>query len=121
MDVVKNQSPMDIHELIAYINHYSNSSMDTEHGHVEGITFLGDGVPIYEDIIWKEIKVPCKMAPASHNRQRGASVAVYGAMLFKEGKYVDADDLAPEYLRKSQAERVSEEKSRSGQYGSSKG
>ena len=74
------------------------------------ITFLGDGVPIYESVIWDEIEVPCKMAPASMNRQRGASIACYGEMLFKEKRYVDADDFAPEYLRKSQAERVREEK-----------
>ena len=66
--------------------------------------------PIYEDIIWKEINVPCKFAPASMNRQRAASVAAYGTTLFKEGKFVDADDFAPEYLRKSQAERVAESK-----------
>lgn len=50
------------------------------------------------------------MAPANMNRQRASSIATYGAILYKEGKYVNADDFAPEYLRKSQAERVKEEK-----------
>ena len=98
VEVVMNQTPMDIHELIERLNNLA-----------EGVTFLGDGVDIYKDIIWKEIKVPCKMAPASMNRQRGASIATYGEILFKDKKYVSADDFAPEYLRKSQAERVREE------------
>ena len=98
VEVVMDQTPMDIHELIERLNNLA-----------EGVTFLGDGVDIYKDIIWKEIKVPCKMAPASMNRQRGASIATYGEILFKDKKYVSADDFAPEYLRKSQAERVREE------------
>ena len=99
IDVVMDQTPMDIHELIEKIN-----AIGTQ------VTFLGDGVPIYEEIIWKEINVPCKFAPASMNRQRAASIAAYGVTLYKEKKFVDADDFAPEYLRKSQAERVAEEK-----------
>ena len=98
VEVVMDQTPMDIHELIERLNNLA-----------EGVTFLGDGVDIYKDIIWKEIKVPCKMAPASMNRQRGASIATYGEILFKDKKYVSAYDFAPEYLRKSQAERVREE------------
>ncbi|MCR5105020.1 MAG: tRNA (adenosine(37)-N6)-threonylcarbamoyltransferase complex dimerization subunit type 1 TsaB [Eubacterium sp.] len=98
VEVVMDQTPMDIHELIERLNNLA-----------EGVTFLGDGVDIYKDIIWKEIKVPCKMAPASMNRQRGASIATYGEILFKDKKYISADDFAPEYLRKSQAERVREE------------
>ena len=106
VDVIMDQEPMDIHELVKKVNSVC--------GGVEGlprqITFLGDGVPIYESVIWDQIEVPCKMAPASMNRQRGASIAAYGELLFKERRYVDADDFAPEYLRKSQAERVREEK-----------
>ena len=100
-------------ELIEKINELGREDLGDatkENIHVQGVTFLGDGVPIYEDIIWKEINVPCKFAPASMNRQRAASVAAYGTTLFKEGKFVDADDFAPEYLRKSQAERVAESK-----------
>lgn len=113
LDVVMDQTPMDIHELIEKINELGREDLGDatkENIHVQGVTFLGDGVPIYEDIIWKEINVPCKFAPASMNRQRAASVAAYGTTLFKEGKFVDTDDFAPEYLRKSQAERVAESK-----------
>ncbi len=97
LEVIKEQEPMDIHDLIEYLNDFNS------------VTFIGDGVPIYEKVIWNEIHIPCKMAPANMNRQRGASIATYGAMLFKEGKFVSADDFAPDYLRKSQAERVRDE------------
>ena len=106
VEVIKDQEPMDIHELIQYINDYSDKAI----GPVN-VTFLGDGVPVFENVIWDEIKVPCKMAPANMNRQRGASVAALGKLLYKEGKFINADDFAPEYLRKSQAERVRETKS----------
>ena len=116
VEVVMEQTPMDIHELIEYINKAAHtvSSESILSGNTEisrlgdplTVTFLGDGVPIYEETIWLETKVPCKMAPANMNRQRGASIAAYGATLYKEGKYINADDFAPDYLRKSQAERV---------------
>lgn len=110
VEVILEQQPMDIHELIEYINDYSKKLAESEGGPIEGVTFLGDGVAIYQDVIWDEIDVPCKMAPAMMNRQRGASIASYGELLYKEGKYINADDFAPEYLRKSQAERVRESK-----------
>ena len=110
VEVIHEQQPMDIHELIEYINSYSKQREASEGGPAEGVTFLGDGVAIYQDVIWKEIDIPCQMAPAMMNRQRGASIASYGGLLYKEGKYINADDFAPEYLRKSQAERVRESK-----------
>ena len=110
VEVILEQQPMDIHELIEYINNYSKQREASEGGPAEGVSFLGDGVAIYKDVIWKEIDIPCQMAPAIMNRQRGASIASYGELLYKEGKYINADDFAPEYLRKSQAERVRESK-----------
>ncbi|MCR5226344.1 MAG: tRNA (adenosine(37)-N6)-threonylcarbamoyltransferase complex dimerization subunit type 1 TsaB [Eubacterium sp.] len=120
VNVIMDQEPMDIHELIEKINTLAhNVSSDSilsgeagvsRLGEPAAVTFLGDGVPIYEETIWLETKVPCKMAPANMNRQRASSIATYGAILYKEGKYVNSDDFAPEYLRKSQAERVKEEK-----------
>ena len=110
VEVILEQQPMDIHELIEYINDYSKQREASEGGPAEGVTFLGDGVAIYQDVIWKEIDIPCQMAPAIMNRQRGASIASYGELLYKEGATINADDFAPEYLRKSQAERVRESK-----------
>ena len=54
------------------------------------------------------LSVPYSFAPAASNRQRAASVASLGALYFAEGKAVPAADFAPDYLRKSQAERERE-------------
>ena len=111
LEVVMDQQPMDIHELIEIINNLSEDKMSQNViSPMTQVSFLGDGVPIYEDIIANEIKIPCKLAPASMNRQRAASIAAYGELLYKERRFIDADDFAPEYLRKSQAERVRSEK-----------
>ncbi len=114
VDVIMPQQPMDIHDLIEKLNGIKEES-ESSSSNISAspsVTFLGDGVDIYEKTIWDEIKIPCKMAPANMNRQRAASVAAYGEILYKEKKYVSADDFAPEYLRKSQAERVREENSK---------
>lgn len=69
------------------------------------VVFLGDGVPVYRDILVNAVQVPYSFAPASCNRQRAALVAVLGEEYAKQGKLVNAADFAPEYLRLSQAER----------------
>ena len=86
---------MDMHELIDLLNKTGRE-----------VLFLGDGVPVYHEQIETELKVPHTYAPAHLNRQRAASV---GALALKL-KPIDADKFAPEYLRKSQAEREKEEK-----------
>ncbi len=72
------------------------------------VVFLGDGVPVYKNVILQNIKVPFLFAPANNNHQRAASVAALGAVYYKEGKTVSAAMHQPEYLRKSQAERERE-------------
>jgi tRNA threonylcarbamoyladenosine biosynthesis protein TsaB len=71
----------------------------------EAVIFLGDGVPVFQKAIAEKLLVPFSFAPAQSNRQRAASVAALGGEYLKEGKTVSAADFAPEYLRKSQAER----------------
>ena len=73
------------------------------------VIFLGDGVSVYLSAIREYIRVPFYLAPAGCNRQRAAGVAALGAVYFVQGKYVTAQDHQPEYLRKSQAERESEQ------------
>jgi tRNA threonylcarbamoyladenosine biosynthesis protein TsaB len=75
----------------------------------EKTVFLGDGVPVYGEIIRKKMQVQFDFAPANQNRQRASSVAVLGEKYFREGKTVDPDVFTPVYLRKSQAEREREE------------
>lgn len=69
------------------------------------VTFLGDGVPVYREIIEKIIKVPVRFAPPHMNRQRAGALACLAARYYKEGKTVSAADHKPQYLRVSQAER----------------
>ncbi len=72
------------------------------------VIFLGDGVPVNEEALRDEMKVPYLIAPAHLNRQRAASTAVRAAQIYAEKgeeALVSADDFRPEYLRVPQAER----------------
>ena len=72
------------------------------------VIFLGDGVPVNEEALRDEMKVPYLIAPAHLNRQRAASTAVRAAQIYAEKgeeALVTADDFRPEYLRVPQAER----------------
>lgn len=80
----------------------------------EQVIFLGDGVPVLRDAAAETLKVPFFFAPAGMNRMRAASVAQLGAEKFRRGETVSASDFAPEYLRKSQAEREFEEAQQAG-------
>ncbi len=101
MKTLMDQEAMDVHELVAKLNELG-----------QPVIFLGDGVPVYREVIRTEAKVPVSFAPAGSNRQRAASVAALGQIYFAAGKFVDAAAHQPEYLRKSQAEREQEEKLR---------
>ncbi len=74
--------------------------------------FLGDGVPVFREFIAEHCTVPYQYALAHCNKQRAASVAALGAILYEEGKAEDAADHKPDYLRLSQAERERQEKER---------
>ena len=72
------------------------------------VIFLGDGVPVNEEALRDEMKVPYLIAPAHLNRQRAASTAVRAVQIYAEKgeeALVSADDFRPEYLRVPQAER----------------
>lgn len=92
--VKKEQCAVSIDEIIDEINNCN-----------EPVVFLGDGVPVYKEIITNSLKVPYEFAPAYCNRQRASSVAALGAVYFSEGKIVTAEEHKPDYLRLSQAER----------------
>lgn len=98
VEVVRDQCPMDIHELMGILD-----------GRGEPVIFLGDGVAVYREAIEEELHVPCGFAPAHKSRQRAASVAALGMEYYRKGLTVPADRFAPDYLRKSQAEREREE------------
>ena len=91
------QNPSDIGDLLEKLN-----------GLDRPVIFLGDGVPVYLELIKARIRVEYSIAPAGNNRQRAGSVEALGAVYYAQGKTVDAADHCPEYLRKSQAERERE-------------
>ena len=68
-------------------------------------TFLGDGVPVFRELIAEKLQVPYSFAPAHVNKQRAAAVAALGSIYYKEGRTETAMEHIPEYLRVSQAER----------------
>ena len=76
--------------------------------------FLGDGVPVFKQVLSDKIMMGRKIAfaPANMNRQRAASVGALGIRYYKEGKTETAAEHQPDYLRVSQAERERKEKLR---------
>lgn len=76
----------------------------------EEVTFLGDGVPVFQEVISKRMRQPFSFAPAHVSRQRAAAVGALGALYYKEGKFQSADEFSLQYLRISQAERERRER-----------
>ena len=74
------------------------------------IIFLGDGVNVHEEFIREHFGKNAYIVLPHHRLQDASSVAVLGAMLFKDGKYVSGDAFEREYLRLAQAERERLEK-----------
>lgn len=101
LDVLEAQNASPIEELIERLNI-----------HGRPVVFLGDGVPVYQDVIKEKMRVPFSFAPASANRQRAAVVGALGIQYYKEGKFETAMEHQPDYLRVSQAERERAEKER---------
>lgn len=69
------------------------------------VFFLGDGVPVYREILQKLLTIPYSFAPAHMNRQSAACVGALAEVYYEEGKFQSAAEHQPEYLRLSQAER----------------
>lgn len=103
MEVLMDQVPMDIDELIEVLG---------DRG--EEVLFVGDGIDVYADTIRQKMTVPFSFAPAHMNKQRAGSVAVAAKKRYEEGIYTSGDDFAPEYLRQSQAERERAERQKAG-------
>lgn len=69
------------------------------------VLFLGDGVPVYEEVINQQLKVDYDFAPIHMSRQRAGALAKLGLKYLAEGKVESAAEHSPIYLRLSQAER----------------
>lgn len=96
--IVKEQSPMDMGELLEELK-----VLDRK------VLFLGEGVPVQKEAILREIPGLYQFAPSFLSRQRAAAVAALGFVYLKEGKAESAEEHKPDYMRPSQAERVREE------------
>lgn len=99
LSVTMEQCAVSVDGLIEKLN-----QMDRE------VFFLGDGVPVYRDILEKKLTVPCSFMPPHMNRQRAAGIGALAEVFYREGKIQSADEHQPEYLRLSQAERERLEK-----------
>ncbi|MCR5292832.1 MAG: tRNA (adenosine(37)-N6)-threonylcarbamoyltransferase complex dimerization subunit type 1 TsaB [Eubacterium sp.] len=99
LECLMDQDAMDIHDLITKLNEMN-----------ERVVFLGDGVPVFRATIEAEMKAPALFAPAHLTDENAAAIATLAMQYMKEGKAIPADDFAPVYLRKSQAEREREKK-----------
>lgn len=98
-EVVEEQMAVSVSELVEKLNAYG-----------EKVTFLGDGVPVYEALLKEGLQVEYAFAPAHLNRQRASAVGTLGIQYLKEGKSESAAEHQPDYLRVSQAERERAEK-----------
>ena len=92
--VLRMQMAVPVEELIRHLNVYRRR-----------VVFLGDGVPVYKEMLAEGLKVPYSFAPSFMNRQRAAAVGALGIRYYEAGRYESAAEFRPEYLRKSQAER----------------
>ena len=91
---VEPQMPLAVEELAAKLNRLDRD-----------VVLLGDGVPVYRNILDELLRVPHRYAPAHQNRQRASAVAVLAMKYIGEGKTETAAQHRPDYLRLSQAER----------------
>lgn len=103
LQVLENQMAISIDQLLEKLK-----------GYQKRVTFLGDGVPVFRELIEEKAEFPCTFAPAHINRQRGAAVAALGLVYYQEGRYETAREHMPDYLRVSQAERERAEREKAG-------
>ena len=97
--IVEDQMAVLVDEIIEKVNAYG-----------EPVTYLGDGVEAFAEILLEKTTVPFSFAPMHCSKQRAGALAMRAVDLFAEGKYENADEHEPDYLRLSQAERELAEK-----------
>lgn len=93
-ETVVQQEAVAVSELVEQLNQLG-----------ERVTFLGDGVVVYEEMLKEGLQVPYRFAPPHLNRQRAAAVGTLAMSYLREGRIETAAEHEPDYLRVSQAER----------------
>ena len=71
LKVVEDQMAVPMETVIEKLNQYG-----------ETVTFLGDGVPVFHELIAEKMTVPYSFAPAHVNKQRAAAVAALGEIYY---------------------------------------
>lgn len=104
-EVFQDTCAMSIEELMERLELLT--SLD---GNPPPVVFLGDGLFEYHEKIDQLATFDYQYAPDEAMIQRADTVALLGQLFFYHGMTVPADQEAPDYLQKSQAERVKEEK-----------
>lgn len=94
LKTIQDQDALPMDELLEKVNALGKN-----------VIFLGDGVPVFKELIQGKCQVSYSFAPAHLNRQRAGAVAALGAVYFARGKTETAAEHQPDYLRVSQAER----------------
>ena len=99
--VLEDQMAISIEELGDHLKKYDKR-----------IIFLGDGVPVFREVLEERLMKGCRIsfAPANMNRQRAASVGALALLYYQQGKTETAAEHKPDYLRMSQAERERKER-----------
>lgn len=92
--VIKEQAALAVEDIIEEINQLGRD-----------VIFLGDGVPVYQEMIQQQTKVEYEYAPAHMNRQRAGAIGALGTLYFQNNQFQSATEHEPVYLRLSQAER----------------
>lgn len=91
---IRQQTAIAVEDIIEEINRLGREAI-----------FLGDGVPVYKDIIEEKLKVKHDYAPVHLNRQRAGAIGALGIIYYNQDKIQTASQHEPIYLRLSQAER----------------
>lgn len=96
---LKQQCAVSVEEIISDINAAGRP-----------VIYLGDGVPVYREILQEKTQVTYSFAPPHCNRQDAGALAALARVYLERGQVVLAADHRPDYLRLSQAERERLEK-----------
>lgn len=69
------------------------------------VIFVGDGIPVFKDIIDEKLRTPHYFGKQHMNRQKAGAVGALAWGKYEAGQVMNGDDFSPEYMRMSQAER----------------
>ena len=94
LEEVKEQSLISYEELCDYLNELGKN-----------VIFVGDGATVAAETFEQKLTCSYSVAPANICTQRASSVAILAKKMYENGQAISSDELSPDYLRPSQAER----------------